>query len=140
MTRAEEINIRIMNNVSICIFMNISLNEDGRYYLKEHEYELSDIISFGTHKGGNISIDGVVYHDYRDCELKYHMSWDWLTPVIERIEKMGYRVDIISLHSVRQRCLIYNKKGKNIIGCSGDNKFETTYRAVTQFIEWYNKQ
>ena len=73
-------------------------------------------------------------------DLSFHCNWEWLMPVVEKIEKLGFRVDIFALHPLRQRCLIYDKNGKDIVGCSGDNKRETVYRAVVQFIEYYNKE
>ena len=69
--------------------------------------------------------------------LSYHKSWDWLMPVIKKIESMGFYVSIM----------------KSNITCCKDggispvfeeydykDKLETTWLAVTAFIKWYNKQ
>jgi len=71
-------------------------------------------------------------------ELKYHTSWDWLMPVVEKIESIGYEFTI-----VESRCKVSNNTDHSIkelfyiekIGIKIDN----VYDAVIQFIKQYNK-
>jgi len=50
-------------------------------------------------------------------ELQYHTSWDWLMPVVEKIYSIDADVDFF----------------KNI-------SLEATYKAVIEFIKWYNNE
>ena len=72
--------------------------------------------------------------------LKYHISWDWLMPVVEQIESLG----IVSFEKNLQeegdyQCLF--TKGDDILICHyADTSIEATYNAVVQFIKEYSKQ
>jgi len=66
--------------------------------------------------------------------MKYHSSWDWLMPVVEKISKdyswycsneSGKWQIIIDIASI------------NIVA---EDLFEVTYKVCIDFIEWYNKQ
>jgi hypothetical protein len=86
-------------------------------------------------KGGRI-----VFH----YDLKYHASWEWLMPVVEKIESLenirfGFTIDV--LHVI---VTDYKGKGVEIIWVhkfpdNGDTKLSMTYDAVHQFIQWYNQ-
>ena len=93
--------------------------------------------------------------------LKYHSSWDWLMPVVEKIESIhdkhhGY----FGVHISSNTCSI---QGTNLwkslllaipfdaskpygpVYCSDtnaifDTKIESTWYAVVSFIKWYNKE
>lgn len=68
------------------------------------------------------------------CDLEYHTSWEWLMPVVEKIESYDMNVKIhtsyTSIHFKRKQC---------IVDVDGRIKIENTYSAVVQFIEWYNE-
>ena len=99
---------------------------------------------------------------YKEDELEYHKSWDWLMPVVEKIESLdlseyGYQWEGIdgeteynnqSIHVEieRNKCWIYmnlqldpphyfNEKTYNT---KFPTKIEATYAAVVEFIEYYN--
>lgn len=55
-------------------------------------------------------------------EIEYHISWDWLMPVVEKIAETGIRLGI--LEGLQQSLITAN--------------IEATYKAVVEFIEWYN--
>ena len=66
--------------------------------------------------------------------MKYHTSWDWLIPVVEKIESLGYEFTI-----VESRCKVSNNTDYSIeelfhIQTTG-SKINTTYKAVVQFIK-----
>lgn len=86
-------------------------------------------------------------------ELKYHTSWDWLMPVVEKIEKIKPKKDgdvgmLISIES--NLCKIelggqqipYEDYTENMeFECweQGETKIQATWQAVTKFIKWYNQ-
>lgn len=78
-------------------------------------------------------------------DLKYNSSWDWLMPVVERIESLGYWIN-----AKRNFCIIevfgndYEAKNKNTFFVNkkqwAETKLEAVYNAVVEFILWYNQQ
>jgi endonuclease IV len=72
----------------------------------------------------------------------YHTSWDWLMPVVERInDTERYEVCIGNCHchvtdiendNYKVRALTLSLQGKTTI--------EATYLAVVEFINWYNDE
>ena len=69
---------------------------------------------------------------YKPSEYKYHTSWDWLMPVVQKIESLGY-VFIIQGGKAEYgemisetRCFI------------AEDKLSSTYKAVVEFIKEYN--
>ena len=74
------------------------------------------------------------YHHEED--LHYHSSWDWLMPVVEKIESDGRTYQCVQqLHTV----YFYDVKTKGTISFScKETKLESTYEAVVKFIKWYN--
>lgn len=71
-------------------------------------------------------------------QLKYHTSWDWLMPVVEKIESIGYNVNIRRLKTSIHPIL----EDKELFGfVCGDvsKKLDITYDTIVQFIEWYNE-
>lgn len=75
---------------------------------------------------------------YPDAEIvfvggttKFHSSWDWLMPVVEKIAKVGYSPFILSDKTAYI-------EGKHLSIHTGDSSLEATYKAVVEFIKWYN--
>lgn len=76
-------------------------------------------------------------------DLEYNTSWDWLMPVVEKIETMGYEF------SINGERLGEGLKHNTWIGLPNGNilekdqwfssKIESVYDAVIQFIQWYNQ-
>lgn len=77
------------------------------------------------------------------ASFKYDSSWDWLMPVVEKINGMYHRITIEG-NEEEDRCtvLCYDDNGKldNEVYECGLNLLEATYKAVIKFIEWYNTQ
>lgn len=85
-------------------------------------------------------------------EPKFHTSWDWLMPVVEKIESLndgGFDVSINfgstlidrtrdskdgNLHSPKRLFEITLSEGYDY-----PNKIGFTYQAVVEFIQWYNE-
>jgi hypothetical protein len=83
--------------------------------------------------------NGLGYISYM---MLYNKSWDWLMPVVEKIEETNF------IKIVGKYCGI-NKTSANSFnnwvateGVSFTNpksKIESTYKAVVKFIKWHNK-
>ena len=65
--------------------------------------------------------------------LLFHKSWDWLMPVVEKIESMGYSVKIIE-----DWCEIIGEDYDKVADFGG-GKLISVYAAIVEFIKWYNK-
>lgn len=65
--------------------------------------------------------------------LIYYSSWDWLMPVVEKIEKLGLKCEI-GIAS----CVIYSAK-YNVEKVYAETKIKATWLAVVEFIKWYNQ-
>lgn len=63
----------------------------------------------------------------------YHKSWDWLMPVLEKIEKLDnvYSIDIEIGGAVS---IFSDKTFESIIG-----GIESAWKVTVKFIKWYNK-
>lgn len=73
--------------------------------------------------------------------VKYHSSWDWLMPVVEKIEDckrfdgFGFSFIIDNWNAIIKKCL----SGENVVFIrNGKSKMDVVYRAVLQFIQWCN--
>lgn len=66
----------------------------------------------------------------------YDWSWDWLMPVVEKIESIGYSVFI------QNECswIKVARAGMRMPDLSelGETKIESTYNVIIQFITWFN--
>jgi hypothetical protein len=65
-------------------------------------------------------------------ELQYHKSWDWLMPVVEKIEQTNDGCTLVIIED--ERCYIDNQKGFEIDSV-GHTKIEAVYNAVIKFIK-----
>lgn len=93
--------------------------------------------------------------EFRLEESKYHESWDWLMPVVEKIESLRFNgkededdvewqfsVEIKNGGCVIHRDVLPQYHGTTedflkLYDCDKTDKLKSTYEAVTQFIQWY---
>lgn len=72
-------------------------------------------------------------------DLKYHSSFDWLMPVVQKIESLGFTVCIFS-----GCCDIESKTDRptfeKIERGGGQPKILSTWQSCIDFIQWYNTQ
>lgn len=68
--------------------------------------------------------------------IKYHSSWDWLMPVVEKIQSLGFKFII----GDSNRVTVYNKDYDWRNGHTEDFLIECVWHGVVQFIKWYNNQ
>jgi len=70
-------------------------------------------------------------------DMQFHTSWDWLMPVVEKIESLrdangdAYRFTIDMCNA--------QIEGTHIEIIGGAYKLNTTYKAVVEFIKTYNR-
>ena len=77
-------------------------------------------------------------------DLRYHTSWDWLMPVVEKIEDIECKetsTDSVGYHlyDIEIRQNVTTIHGTNIEETVGDKLFNT-YSAVVEFIKQYNDE
>lgn len=67
--------------------------------------------------------------------FKYHSSWDWLMPVLEKIQAKGHRWEIgmSPYSSLYHYCKIWS-----IGTIEKVSLLDAVYSAVLEFIKWYN--
>ena len=91
----------------------------------------------------------------KESELQYHKSWDWLIPVVEKIESYNVSVNINGLYcvfnknvahqvTIRIEAVEMNEGGKSAWVLEDeylyhsdvkDSKIEAVYQAVVEFIK-----
>jgi len=73
------------------------------------------------------------------CNVKYHLSWEWLMPVVEKIESMGFDVLIKGISC--NVCRILEDNDPIISWVCGNrlDKIGLVYKTVIEFIKWHNK-
>lgn len=95
-----------------------------------------------------LNLDDKHRHLKQGSFTKYHLSWDSLMPVIEKIEGLicdlpfkgivtPYQVELLS----RNQTNIFNwPENTSIVFINKDNisKIESAWMAVVEFINWYN--
>ena len=65
-----------------------------------------------------------VQHFFSAKEMKFHESWDWIKPAIDKIATSGAE----------------DYFGDPLSNCSLYSEIELVYQSVIEFINWYNKQ
>lgn len=94
---------------------------------------------------------GKQIYSIRSNELGYNRSWDWLMPVVEKIEQLhdaSYLCRIVSRRciiydtNIANQASVYQGSGEGIISASinQDLKLIACYKAILEFIKWYNSQ
>ncbi len=69
--------------------------------------------------------------------FEFHKSWDWLMPVVEKIENLGFPT-VIKVTSEGQTVCILTGTNGEYITTVGKEKILTIYDAVIMFIKWHN--
>lgn len=102
-----------------------------------------------NHHGINI----IEFEDKKQFDLlglKYHSSWDWLMPVVEKIESLGVnfwtvknkvKLTIVGELARKLNDSLYDTEfeGYDFEYYIEDTKIEAVYQAVVEFIKWYKK-
>ena len=78
------------------------------------------------------SDDENAQHFYTPDEMKYHTSWDWLMPVVQKIESLGY------VFTIQGSKAEYGEMISETRCFIAEDKLSSTYQAVVEFIKEYN--
>ena len=73
---------------------------------------------------------------------KYDTSWDWIMPVVEKIESLVLENDEFFAFNILGGCCVYiiSSRGDEVVESSkGSSKLLCTYNAVVEFINFYNE-
>ena len=118
------------NNKLIAEFMGLELEET-----------LEGMFVYARKEQSHIKLNDIRTEFYEVHELQYHISWDWLMPVVEKIESLGYEFFIVedrikiahnTYHSTE--IIINFTLGRNY-----GSKREAVYQGVVEFINQLNK-
>jgi hypothetical protein len=87
-------------------------------------------------------------HGLNISQSKYHSSWDWLMPVVEKMENIEhdmFTVQILFLNGINVGIHVRTKHGGEELYYTGGRfkntkvKIEALWLCVVDFIKWYNK-
>lgn len=73
-------------------------------------------------------------------KLKYHISWDWLMPVVEKIGKMHNSKFTYDPIEIAKGNFPNDDQYMNVITLPLYTTIEDSYKAVVEFIKWFNSQ
>ena len=71
-------------------------------------------------------------------ELSYNVSWDWLMPVVDKIESFTDDNKCCKYNVNIEQCwveIIDNQTSDEIVSVDGDDKLLATHKAVVEFIK-----
>jgi len=71
-------------------------------------------------------------------KLQYHTSWDWLMPVVEKIESLNTNNNVTVNITERTFVDIFYKD--KVFKTNNNNKSNGLYQAVIEFIKYYNNE
>lgn len=90
-------------------------------------------------------IDGVdEKHFFAEEEMLFSTDWNWLMEVVEKIDHLGFVTEISG--NIERSFALIGLANSNVsisrvgYGIEFMNKKDATYRAVVEFIKWYNEQ
>ena len=102
--------------------------------LKKEETYLKDMYFIQNTPDGKFTVT----HSYGVDSLKFNSDWNWLMPVVEKIDDIaittigGHKKNIDKQH---QFSTVYG--GSEFIFTKSKSKIEAVYFGVVQFIKWY---
>lgn len=121
------------NNALIAEFMGCRKNKDGTYDVEAFYYSPAYTSS---------SLYDTC--EYTPENMKYASSWEWLMPVVQKIESLPI-VDEVNFQweSVSKKYYFnilpaYNNSFPNIYE-EGVNKIQVAFNLIIKFINWYNQ-
>lgn len=131
----------IVGNELISKFMNVEETQ-GHYNSYGAEVPTYQIVH-NLYNGRSYSKPALSYKAFLN-RAEYSFNWQWIMPVIEKIESLGYTVII----KTNMSCISRDNKGNrdsDLVKAEFGNgsKLEKTYSCVVSTIEylnWHNKQ
>jgi len=111
-------------------------------FIKESNKLIAEFMGNTYEKGlGHLVVNMDTHKNYISSEhMKYHSSYDWLMPVVEKIEE----VDVVASFQIEQPTIYIWASSENStfedieIEIFNKTKIEAVHQAVVEFIKWYN--
>lgn len=74
-------------------------------------------------------------------DLEYHSSFDWLMPVVDKIESIdSCTYEVMLKYAIAFVCDKGLHGNPPVVRAIGSTRIETAYNLVVKFIQWYNQQ
>lgn len=143
---------RVKGNKLIAEFMNTKINNDVCFDEIHIPLSKAKTSFVGNKEYGRYEINGGQYNAFT---LKYHLSWDWLMPVIEKICKLEIADNVIinngedsffdsyyprtfgMINSETKEFMVrINRHGLH----QSSSLIEATYSSVVEFIKHHNQK
>lgn len=83
----------------------------------------------------NLSVDEYSIIEYQ----RYHTSWDWIMPVVEKIESMNYSTGINFIPGLGHSFHFLSGGAEINKSRAAATKIGACYKAVIDFINYYNE-
>ena len=80
-----------------------------------------------------------MYIGYTEYSAKYHSDYNWSMAVVERIDEIGFDVQISRISVKISRILENDKPIVSLVCGNISKKNELLFQAVVEFITWYNE-
>ena len=97
----------------------------------------NDFLNYNYPK--NTNLDNIMI----DVAMTYHKSWDWLMPVVEKIEGLAiekYNPIKVEINGTSTYIKKASEPRFNISRAySVKSRIQATHKAVVEFIKWYNE-
>lgn len=123
------------NNKLIAEFMGYKQDAKGKYEIIEDFDIVENIQTYVEDDDYRTVVGGIVLVNFLPEEMRFHTSWDWLMPVVEKINETGrFEVNI-----GYGRCYITDGEDELTLSMVENQTQYAVYRAVVEFIKWYNE-
>lgn len=93
----------------------------------------------------NLLIERFMGFNHQNVELKYHKSFDWLLPVIEKIETLENpecryvnSLEVVS-YSNYASVEYSGYEAGTIVEVEGPTRLDALYNCIIEFITWWNE-
>lgn len=92
--------------------------------------------------GCNVLVECDITGDKNLVSSDYHSSWDWLMPVVEKIEETEYNYDTRIHYDALEGAYFVDivdwGNAERACQTSYISRIDAVYKAVIEFIKWYN--
>ncbi len=81
--------------------------------------------------------------DFEWYQVKYNSSWDWLMPVIDKIENIGmdgFKCFAVDIENNECEIKDYREGQSSVSYCEEETKILSVFMAVVEFIKWFNNE
>jgi len=113
------------NNQLIAEFMGVKPNKDGEYEM----YQALDFIEDGEDEK----------HSYSGKEMEFKASWNWIMPVVEKVDQIGASVIIGRMFCEIKYIDPLNQSKHFEVRIASGVKINAINGAIVDFIQWYNE-